>query len=258
MKIATWNVNSLRVRMAHLQPWVREHAPDLVCLQETKIVDADFPCDPCKELGYEVIFNGQKTYNGVAILSRTPAQDVEHGMRGYDDAQRRVIAATYDGVRVVNAYVPNGSAVGSDKYQYKLHWLQRFHDYLADALQRYPQLVVVGDFNIAPEDRDVHDPQAWVGSVLVSEDERRAFRALLDLGLVDLFRRFETEAGHFSWWDYRLAAFRRNMGLRIDHILSSAALAPRCTACFIDSAPRRLERPSDHAPVVAEFDLASA
>lgn len=255
MKIATWNVNSLRVRMAHLQPWVQEHAPDIVCLQETKIVDADFPCDSCRELGYEAVYSGQKSYNGVAILSRVPASAVERGMPGYDDVQCRVIAASFGSLRVVNAYVPNGSAVGSEKYRYKLQWLQHFRDYLAHTLQQYPHVVVVGDFNIAPADNDVHDPQAWIGSVLVSEDERRAFRALIDLGFVDTFRAFESGSGHFSWWDYRVGAFRRNRGLRIDHILSSNALMPQCTACFIDAAPRRLERPSDHAPVIATFAL---
>lgn len=253
MKIATWNVNSLRVRLPQLESWLGRHAPDIICLQETKIVDEDFPAHACRDLHYHVVFNGQKTYNGVAILSRIEPAQVERDMPGYDDAQRRVIAATCGGVRVINAYVPNGSAVGSDKYAYKLHWLERFAAYVAAQLASFPKLVVVGDFNIAPEDRDVHDPKLWAGSVLASEPEREGFRRLLAIGLVDAFRKFEQDAGHYTWWDYRAGAFRRNLGLRIDHILCSPVLAQACTSCIIDSAPRRLDRPSDHAPVVAEF-----
>lgn len=253
MKLATWNVNSLRVRTAHLAPWLAQEAPDILCLQETKIVDEDFPQESCRDWGYHAVFCGQKTYNGVAILSRSPAQAVVYGIPGFDDTQRRVIAASYGDMRVVNAYVPNGSAVGSEKYEYKLGWLERFKDYLINVLQEHAKVVVVGDFNVAPEDRDVHDPVAWAGSVLVSEPERAAFRALLKAGLSDTFRHFESGPGHYSWWDYRQGAFRRNLGLRIDHVLCSAAALRDCTRCYIDAAPRRVERPSDHAPVIAEF-----
>lgn len=240
--------------MGHLAPWLVQHAPDVVCLQETKIIDDDFPRSACDEWGYHAVFSGQKSYNGVAILSRTAATDIAIGIPNYDDTQRRVLAATFGDVRVINAYIPNGSSVGSEKYLYKLQWLDAFGAYVEQSLQRYPRLIVTGDFNIAPEDRDVHDPAAWVGAVLVSPDERAAFQRLIQLGMVDVFRRFETDGGHFSWWDYRQGAFRRNLGLRIDHVLSSTALAEHSQRCYIDSAPRRLERPSDHAPVLAEFD----
>lgn len=255
MKIATWNVNSLRMRMPHLLPWLAEHKPDIVCLQETKIIDADFPNADCKAVDYEVVYHGQKSYNGVAILTRPPAVDVVRGIPGYSDEQCRVIAASFNDVRVVNVYVPNGQAVGSEKYVYKLAWLEALHDYLTNVLQEHARVLVLGDFNIAPAAIDVHDPVTWDGSVMVSTAERAAFADILALGFSDLFRELSPFETAFSWWDYRQGAFRRNLGLRIDHILASAALRARCTACTIDKAPRRLPRPSDHAPVLAEFDL---
>ncbi len=250
MKIATWNVNSLKVRLPHLLEWLAANPVDVVCLQETKQQDADFPQDALQQAGYHSAFSGQKTYNGVAILSRSPIEDVQYGIPALDDDQKRVIAATCGGVRVVCVYVPNGQAVDSDKYQYKLNWLNALRDWLREEIKQHPRLALLGDYNIAPEDRDVYDPQAWQGNVLVSEPERDAFRALEQLGLRDAFRLFEQPEKSYSWWDYRAMAFRRNMGLRIDHILVSRAL--RCSACAIDKAPRKLERPSDHTPVIAE------
>lgn len=254
LKIATWNVNSLNVRLPQVLDWLRDRQADILALQETKLTDPDFPTLDIAEAGYQAAFAGQKTYNGVAILSRLPAGEIVTDLPGLPDPQRRVLGATVGKVRVINLYVPNGQAVGSDKYAYKLAWLEKLTDWLRDELTRHPQLVVLGDFNIAPEDRDVHDPAAWAGQVLCSAAERVAFRRLLDLGLQDAFRLFPQEKQSFSWWDYRAAAFRRNLGLRIDHILVSPALAAVCAACQVDKTPRRLERPSDHAPVIAEFD----
>lgn len=250
MKLATWNVNSLKVRLPHLLEWVAANPVDVVCLQETKQQDADFPQAELQAAGYHTVFSGQKTYNGVAILSREQISDVQFGIPNFDDEQKRVIAATINGVRVVCVYIPNGQEVGSDKYQYKLKWLAALKAWLKDELAKYPKLALLGDYNIAPEDRDVYDPVAWRGNVLVSEPERDAFRGLLDLGLRDAFRLFEQDEKSYSWWDYRMMAFRRNMGLRIDHILVSAPL--QCNSCHIDKAPRKLDRPSDHTPVVAE------
>lgn len=257
MKIASWNVNSLKVRLPHLLDWLGSAQPDLVGIQETKCVDDAFPREPIEAAGYRVLFSGQKTYNGVAILSRLEAEpkDVVYALPGLEDPQKRVLAATYGELRFINLYVPNGSSVGSDKYAYKLDWLAKLHAWLAEELKTYPQLAVVGDFNIAPDERDVHDPESWVGQVLFSEAERAALRGLLELGLVDTLRLFEQPPDTYSWWDYRMGAFRRNRGLRIDHVLASTALAERCTASLIDKEPRRWERPSDHAPAVAEFQL---
>jgi len=255
MKLATWNVNSLRVRMPHLKDWLAANPVDVVALQETKIPDADFPRQEIEALGLQTAFFGQRTYNGVALLATSELADVSTGIPGFDDEQRRVIAATVAGVRVIDVYVPNGQSVGSEKYEYKLRWLAALREYVTAELARHPNLVIMGDFNIAPEDRDVHDPKAWEGSVHVSEPERAALRALLDSGLVDCFRRFEQPEKSFSWWDYRMMAFRRNAGLRIDLVLASSMLVQKCDACHIDKAPRRLERPSDHAPVVASFDI---
>ena len=255
LRIATWNVNSLKVRLPQVLDWLGQQQPNILALQETKLPDADFPTLDIANAGYQSCFAGQKTYNGVALLSRSPAVDPVTDLPGLDDPQRRVLGATIDGVRVLNLYIPNGQAVGSDKYVYKLAWLERLIAWLAAELARYPRLIVLGDYNIAPEDRDVHDPVAWAGQVLCSEPERAAFRQLLDLGLKDAFRLFPQKDHSFTQWDYRAAAFRRNMGLRIDHILASPALAAACAACWIDQAPRRLERPSDHAPVVAEFRI---
>ena len=254
IKIATWNVNSLNVRLPQVLDWLRDQQPDILALQETKLTDFDFPTLDIANAGYHAVFAGQKTYNGVAILSRLPAGEIVTDLPGLADPQRRVLGATVGTMRVLNLYVPNGQAVGSNKYAYKLAWLDALAQWLPTQLTQYPQLVVLGDFNIAPEDCDVYDPAAWTGQVLCSEPERAAFRRLLDLGLKDAFRLFPQEEHAFSWWDYRAAAFRRNMGLRIDHILVSPALAAVCTACQVDKAPRRLERPSDHAPVIAEFD----
>ena len=250
MKIATWNVNSLKVRLPHLLGWLAEQQPDVVCLQETKQQDTDFPHAELQAAGYHSVCSGQKTYNGVAILSREPIADVQTGIPDFADEQKRVIAGTIADVRIVCVYVPNGQSVDSDKYQYKLNWLAALTAWLKDELAKHPKLALLGDYNIAPEDRDVHDPQAWQGNVLVSEPEREAFKGLAALGLRDAFRLFEQDAKSYSWWDYRMLAFRRNQGLRIDHILISEAL--QCTACVINKAPRKLERPSDHTPVIAE------
>ena len=257
-KIATWNVNSLKVRLPQVLEWLDQQQPDILALQETKLPDPDFPALDIANAGYQSRFAGQKTYNGVAILSRQPARDVVTDLPGMDDPQRRVLGVTIGDVRVLNLYVPNGQAVDSDKYAYKLAWLERLIAWVETERVRHPQLVMLGDFNIAPEDRDVHDPAAWVGQVLCSEPERTAFQRLLNLGLHDAFRQFPQEERSFSWWDYRAAAFRRNLGMRIDHILVSPLLATACTACWIDAVPRRLERPSDHAPVVAEFNITPA
>jgi exodeoxyribonuclease-3 len=253
MKLATWNVNSLKVRLPHVLDWLAANPIDVLCLQETKQQDADFPHVELLAAGYHSVFAGQKTYNGVAILSREPASDVQIGIPGFVDEQKRVIAATFGDVRAVCVYIPNGQSIDSDKYQYKLGWLAALHDWLKDELLRYPKLVLLGDYNIAPEDRDVHDPAAWVGNVLVSEPERDAFQALLALGMKDSYRLFEQAEKTFSWWDYRMMAFRRNMGMRIDHILISAPLVAECKSCIIDKAPRKLERPSDHTPVIVEL-----
>ena len=255
MKVATWNVNSLNVRLGHLLQWLKDDPIDIVCLQETKLIDENFPVARLAEAGYQSFFTGQKTYNGVAILLKTGAEhqvdEIQTQLPGIEDEQRRLIAATIDGVRVVCAYVPNGQAVGSEKYSYKLRWIDALNDWLAAELKRHGQLLVAGDFNIAPEPADVYDPEAWAGQVLFSEPERAAFRGLLELGLKDSFRLFEQPGRMFTWWDYRNLAFRRKQGLRIDHILMSAQLAARCSACSIEVGLRRLEQPSDHAPVIA-------
>ena len=253
MRLATWNVNSLKVRLSQLLDWMAADAPDIVCLQETKLDDPKFPVSDIEAAGFHVAFSGQKTYNGVAILSRNPAAEVSTGIGGFPDEQKRVIAATFGSVRVVDAYIPNGQSVVSDKYRYKLDWLDAFTRWLEEELARYPELAVVGDFNIAPESRDVHDPKAWEGQVLCSEPERDALRKLLALGLVDSFRLFEQPEKSYTWWDYRMNAFKRGMGLRIDHILLSPALAQRCNSVSILKDMRTLERPSDHAPVVADI-----
>lgn len=255
MKIATWNVNSLKVRLPQVLEWLAQNQPGVLCLQETKQEDKNFPLSELNAAGYQASFSGQKTYNGVAILSRAPQQDVQMGIPGLADEQKRVLAATVDGVRIVNIYIPNGQSVDSDKYQYKLAWLQALTAWLEAELKPHPSLVLLGDFNIAPEDRDVHDPQAWAGQVLCSEPERAAFQALIKLGLQDSFRLFEQPEKSFSWWDYRMNAFRRNRGLRIDHILVSAPLVPACKAARIDMEARKAERPSDHAPVLLELEI---
>jgi exodeoxyribonuclease-3 len=253
MRLATWNVNSLKVRLPQLLTWLEVQQPDIVCLQETKLEDSAFPLAAIQAAGYQALFSGQKTYNGVAILSRSAGGEPVMVIPAFDDPQKRVLAATFDGIRVICLYVPNGQSVDSDKYRYKLDWLTHVTAWLRDELTRYPKLIVTGDLNIAPEARDVHDPAAWEGQVLVSAPEREAFQALLALGLKDSFRLFDQPPQAFSWWDYRMNAFKRKMGLRIDHILASTALASCCGSCVIDIEPRRNERPSDHAPVLAEF-----
>ena len=255
VKLATWNVNSLNVRLPHVLDWIGEHAPDVLCLQETKLEDAKFPAQALKEAGYESLFSGQRTYNGVAILSRTPPTEALKGIPGLDDAQQRVLGATIAGVRVVCAYVPNGENLESPNFQYKMGWLKAFREWLRDELARYPLLVVAGDYNIAPEARDVHDPELWAAKIHFTPPEREALHALFGIGLVDAFRLFDQPERSYTWWDYRLMAFRRKWGLRIDHILLSPELSKRCTSCTIDVEPRKLERPSDHAPVIAELAL---
>ncbi|PWG64838.1 exodeoxyribonuclease III [Sediminicurvatus halobius] len=253
MKLASWNVNSLNVRLPQVLDWLEQAQPDVVGLQETKLPDERFPRDALREAGYESLCSGQKTYNGVAVLARQPLSAPVTDIPGLDDPQRRVLATTIGDLRFVNLYVPNGQAVGSDKYAYKLDWLARLRDWLAAEQARHPRLVVVGDFNVAPEDRDVHDPEAWREQVLCSTPEREALQALMALGLTDSFRRFPQDEAVFSWWDYRMNNFKRNRGLRIDLILTSPTVTGALTASYVDRGPRAWERPSDHAPVVAEL-----
>jgi exodeoxyribonuclease III len=253
-KLATWNVNSLTVRLPHVLDWLKENPIDVLCLQETKQEDIKFPYEALKSAGYNAVHNGQKTYNGVAILSPHEITDVVYDIAGFEDVQKRVISATINGIRVICVYVVNGQAVDSEKYAYKIRWLEALNNWVVEELKKYPNLVILGDYNIAPDDRDCHDPEAWEGQVLVSPRERDAFEALLMLGLHDSFRLFETNGGHYSWWDYRMMGFRRNHGLRIDHILVSDALKDKCVSCVIDKAPRKLERPSDHTPVILELN----
>jgi len=255
VKIATWNINSLRVRLPQVLHWLDDNCPDVLALQETKTEDRNFPVAEFEAAGYSAAFCGQPTYNGVALLSRRPMQVFASALPDFHDPQKRVLAATVGELAVLNLYVPNGQSIDSDKYRYKLDWLAQLNLWVAALLEKYPQLVILGDFNIAPEDRDVHDPQAWAGQVLVSESERAAFRGLLGNGLKDSFRLFEQAGGHYSWWDYRAAAFRRNQGLRIDHILLSPALAELGHTTVIDRGPRSWERPSDHTPVISELGI---
>jgi exodeoxyribonuclease-3 len=250
-RVASWNVNSLRVRLPQLTSWLEACRPDVVGLQETKLTDDVFPHEALRESGYHAAASGQKTYNGVALLAREPPTDVVTDFTDLDDPQRRLIAATIGGVRYVNVYIPNGQAVGADKYEYKLRWLRSLRRFLQGELAHHEELVVTGDFNIAPDDRDVHDPVRWKDQILCSGPEREALQGLLDLGLADTFRLFEQPPAAFSWWDYRQGGFRRNQGLRIDLVLASGALARQCAAASIDTEPRRAERPSDHAPVMA-------
>jgi exodeoxyribonuclease III len=254
MKIATWNVNSLTVRLAQLLDWLATHGPDVVCLQETKLTDDKFPSEALQAAGYQAIFLGQKTYNGVALLSRVQAHDVILNLPTIADPQARLISATVSGVRIVGGYFPNGQAPESEKFTYKMQWLAALHTWLADEIKRHPALVLLGDFNIAPEGADVHDPLLWQGQIHCTAQERSHFQALLELGLLDAFRLFEQVPKSWSWWDYRNLAFRKNQGLRIDHILVSNALRPQVRSCSIDKAPRKNERPSDHAPVWVELE----
>lgn len=251
MKLCTWNVNSLKVRLPQVLQWLQTNPVDVLCIQETKLTDDKFPQAEIEAAGYQVAFTGQKTYNGVAILSRHPIEAVQKNNPLFEDEQQRIIAATIAGMRIICAYIPNGQAPDSDKFQYKLAWLAGLQQWLQQEMQQHPQLALLGDYNIAPDDRDVHDPAAWVGMNLVSPEERKAFQQLLSLGLQDSFRMFEQPEKTFSWWDYRALGFRLNKGVRIDHILLSASLAARCQACVVDRVPRKWEQPSDHAPVIA-------
>lgn len=254
-KLASWNVNSLKVRLDQVLDWMQSTQVDVLALQETKLIDDNFPASSFTERGYHIVFSGQKTYNGVAVISREPLTDVVTDIPDFDDPQRRILAVTVSGIRLINLYVPNGSEVNSEKYLYKLNWLEQVTAFIEQQLSLYPKLAVVGDFNIAPEDRDVHDPLEWQDSILVSTAERAAFARLLGLGMHDSFRNFEQEEALFSWWDYRAAGFRRNRGLRIDHVLLSDALNPLCRQSVIDKEPRKVERPSDHAPVWVALEL---
>ena len=254
MKIASWNVNSLNVRLPHLTTWLSEAQPDIVALQETKMEDAKFPREAIEALGYHVAFSGQKTYNGVAILAREEPRDVVTDLPGLDDPQRRILVASVGDLRIADLYVVNGQDVGTEKYAYKLDWLAKVRAFLAEEIRRHPNLVVLGDFNITPDDRDIYDPVAWKEQILCSTPERDALKAIVDLGLHDTFRLFNDEAGQYSWWDYRQAGFRRNLGMRIDLVLAGEALRARCRAASIDRVPRTWERPSDHTPVLLELD----
>jgi len=255
MLIASWNVNSLKVRLPHVLEWLATNPVDALCLQELKLSDDNFPLEALKTAGYNAVFAGQKTYNGVAILTPHEAHDVVRNMPDFTDEQQRVIAATVQGVRLVCAYFPNGQAVDSDKYRYKLDWCDAMVHYMKNTLAAHPHTALLGDYNIAPEDRDVHDPALWSGQILCSDKERARFQALLDLGFKDAFRLFDQPERIFSWWDYRQLAFQKNLGLRIDHILLSSRLAAHCSACVIDKSPRKKPQPSDHAPVVARLSV---
>ncbi|MCO5123831.1 MAG: exodeoxyribonuclease III [Rhizobacter sp.] len=255
MKLATWNVNSLAVRLPQVLDWLVANPVDVLVLQETKLIDDKFPRAEIEAAGYRVQWHGQKTYNGVALLSRSEATDIVKNIPGHDDPQARVITGTVEGVRVVGGYMPNGQAPGTDKFEYKMQWFRALRDWLREEIALHPRLVLMGDFNVAPEDRDVHDPEAWRGQILCTDEERGQFRNLIGLGLHDAFRLFEQPQKSWSWWDYRNLAFRRNQGLRIDHILVSNALRDAVSACTIDKLPRKNERPSDHAPVVATLEI---
>lgn len=255
IKLASWNVNSLKIRLEHVLNWLESEQVDVLALQETKTIDDNFPIDVFVAKGYHVVFSGQKTYNGVAVISRYPLSDIVTDIPELADPQRRILALSVAGIRLINLYVPNGSAVDSDKYQYKLVWLDKVNQFIRSQLHIFSKIAVVGDFNIAPEDRDVHDPKEWEGSVLVSQPERDAFAQLLESGFHDSFRNFMQQEQSYSWWDYRAAGFRRNRGLRIDHILLSTELNRFCTHSVIDVNPRKLDRPSDHAPIWVNLEL---
>lgn len=256
MRIATWNVNSISVRLQHTLDWLAANQPDAFCLQEIKCTDAKFPFDAFREAGYHATIFGQPGYNGVAILTPQPVTDTERGFPGDEEGTpRRLIAATVGSIKVVNVYIPNGSAVGAEKYYYKLEWLRQLRLYLDERCQPEQFVLLCGDFNIAPDDRDVYDPVAWAGKIHCSPPEREALKNIQDWGFVDAFRQHHPEAGWYSWWDYRSSGFRLNQGLRIDHIWVTSALAEKCVDAWIDKTPRALERPSDHTPVIAEFSI---
>lgn len=252
-KIATWNVNSLRVRVPQVLEWLAKESPDILALQETKLPDADFLLKEINDAGYQVVFSGQKAYNGVAILSKEPISQIITEFPAFPDPQRRVLAASVGSLRILNLYIPNGESLVSDKFQYKLNWLDHLKQFVSHELKTHEKIIILGDFNIAPEAVDVHDPNVWEGQILCSENERSRFKDLISLGFQDCFRLHPQDDKSFSWWDYRLNAFKRNLGLRIDHILASKGLSGHCTKCYIDKTTRAVERPSDHAVVVAEF-----
>jgi exodeoxyribonuclease-3 len=254
MKIVSWNVNSLKVRLDQVLAWSKQNQPSILALQETKLTDDKFPNVQIEEAGYHVVYSGQPTYNGVAILSTSPAEDVITDVEGLDDPQRRILAATIDGVRIINLYVVNGYKPDTEKYQYKMHWLEKVTAFIESQLDEYENVVVLGDFNIAPDERDVWDAEYWKDKILCTDKEREKLDTILDLGFDDSFRLLHDDAGHFSWWDYRMAGFRRNLGLRIDLILVNEPMAEMLTSAYIDKTPRAWERPSDHTPVIAEFD----
>ncbi|MFN6561150.1 MAG: exodeoxyribonuclease III [Nostoc sp. ChiSLP01] len=260
MKIATWNVNSIRIRLEQVTDWLTHNPVDVLCLQETKVIDAEFPRSPFEEMGYHLYLSGQKSYNGVAIVSRQPLLDVTSGFRAILkdlppewDEQKRVITGVIDGIRIVNLYVPNGAAVGTEKYEYKLRWLTVLREYLRLLLLSQPDICMCGDFNIAPEAKDIHEQVSTENHIMATETERQALRDILTLGFADAFRKFTSEGGNYSWWDYRAAAFRRNLGWRIDHHYLTPILYERAKSCIIDAAPRKLTQPSDHVPVIVEF-----
>ena len=253
MKIASWNVNGIRARIDHVVAWIDDNQPDVLALQETKVVDELFPYDAFEALSYSVEAFGQKSYNGVANIIKNGSAEVVKGIRDFDDPQTRVVSTTHEDIRVVNVYVPNGQAVGSEKFAYKLDWLEHLKKMLNDDLKKYPKMVVLGDFNIAPCDEDVHDPEKWRDKILCSDQERTMFEQILSMGFHDSFRLFEKGAGFHSWWDYRTAAYTKELGLRIDLLLVSDELKPLCKKSYIDEKPRWLEKPSDHTPVVIEL-----
>lgn len=257
MRIATWNVNSIRVRLPHVLDWLKEHPVDALALQETKMTDDKFPQAEIAGAGYACAYHGQPTYNGVALLSRKTPENVTTGIPGFEDDQKRVLAATVDGVRIICVYVPNGKDLDTPKYAYKLEWLEHLRGYVEEERKRNERVVVLGDFNVAPRPEDTHDPEKWEGGILCSEPERAGLSALLETGLLDTWRRFpdREKRQRFTWWNYRGLGWRLNAGLRIDHILASTPLAQTCTGCDVDTVPRTWERPSDHAPVVAEFRI---
>jgi exodeoxyribonuclease-3 len=254
MKIASWNVNSLKVRLEQVLKWSKENQPDVLAIQETKLTDDNFPKQAITDAGLHVVYSGQPTYNGVAIISSSPASDIVTDIAGLDDPQRRILAATIDDVRIINLYVVNGSEPDSEKYAYKMHWLEKVTEFIAQQSAEHENVVVLGDFNIAPDDRDVYDPEYWRGKILCTDKEREKLNNILDLGFDDSFRLLHDDAGHYSWWDYRMGGFPRNLGLRIDLILSNEPMSEMLTSAYIDKQPRSWERPSDHTPVVAEFD----
>jgi len=254
-KIASWNVNSLKVRLPHVLMWLEKTKIDILVLQETKTIYENFPLEEIQDAGYQVVFSGQKTYNGVAILCKNDylIEDVVMDLPNLEDPQRRILAATINGIRILDLYVVNGSEVGSEKFEYKLDWLEKVTAWIAEQSKQYNKFVILGDFNIAPTDRDVHNPKSWHERILCSTPERNALQKILDIGFADSFRLFEQEDQTYSWWDYRSGGFDKNMGLRIDLILSSLLLVEQCTASYVDPEPRGWERPSDHAPVISEY-----